>query len=91
MITGPHLTATLVGAGGVDCDLMYATGKLRAGEVAFGAATTFTSGMPNAGVHVLCQLSHREWDLMRVMGSMRSMRGLRCAMPARGWRKRRGP
>jgi hypothetical protein len=48
VITGSHLTATLVGAGAVDYDLMYATGKLRAGEVAFGAATTFTSGVPNA-------------------------------------------
>ena len=48
IITGPHLTATLIGAGAADYDLMYATGKLRAGEVAFGAATMFTSGVPNA-------------------------------------------
>jgi hypothetical protein len=34
-------------AGAVDYDLMYATGKLRAGEVAFGSATTFTDGAPN--------------------------------------------
>jgi hypothetical protein len=47
VITGSHLTATLKMAGGVDYELMYQTGKLRAGEVAFGAATTFTNGVPN--------------------------------------------
>jgi hypothetical protein len=40
------LTATLKMAGAVDYELMYATGKLRTGEVAFGAATTFSSGVP---------------------------------------------
>jgi hypothetical protein len=48
VITGPHLTATLKMAGAVDYDLLYQTGKLRSGEVAFAAATTFTSGVPNA-------------------------------------------
>jgi hypothetical protein len=47
VVTGPHLVATLVGAGAVDYDLMYATGKLRSGEVAFGSALTFTAGVPN--------------------------------------------
>jgi hypothetical protein len=47
VITSNLLVATLKMAGAVDYDLMYATGKLRAGEVAFGAATTFTSGAPN--------------------------------------------
>jgi len=47
VITGSHLTATLKMAGAVDYELMYATGKLRAGEVAFGAATTFNNGVPN--------------------------------------------
>jgi hypothetical protein len=41
------LTATLKMAGAVDYNLMYATGKLRAGDVAFGAATTFAAGIPN--------------------------------------------
>jgi hypothetical protein len=41
------LTATLKMAGAVDYGLLYATGKLRAGEVAFGAATTFNGGVPN--------------------------------------------
>jgi hypothetical protein len=47
VIAGAHLTATMKMAGAVDYDLMYATGKLRAGEVAFGSATTFTDGAPN--------------------------------------------
>jgi hypothetical protein len=47
VITSSLLVATLKMAGAVDYQLMYATGKLRAGEVAFGAATTFTSGVPN--------------------------------------------
>jgi len=47
VITSNLLTATLKQAGAVDYELMYATGKLRAGEVAFGAATTFTNGVPN--------------------------------------------
>jgi hypothetical protein len=47
VIASSLLVATLKMAGAVDYGLMYATGKLRAGEVAFGAATTFTSGSPN--------------------------------------------
>jgi hypothetical protein len=47
VISSNLLVATLKQAGAVDYELMYATGKLRAGEVAFGAATTFTSGAPN--------------------------------------------
>jgi len=47
VITSSLLVATLKKAGAVDYELMYATGKLRAGEVAFGAATTFTSGAAN--------------------------------------------
>ena len=47
VITGPHLVATLKMAGAADYDLLYQTGKLRAGEVAFSAATTFTTGVPN--------------------------------------------
>jgi len=47
VITSNLLVATLKMAGAVDYELMYATGKLRAGEVAFGAATTFTGGTPN--------------------------------------------
>jgi hypothetical protein len=47
VITSNLLVATLKTAAAVDYGLMYATGKLRAGEVAFGAATTFTSGVPN--------------------------------------------
>jgi hypothetical protein len=41
------LTATLKMAGAVDYELMYATGKLRMGEVAFGAAMTFSGGTAN--------------------------------------------
>jgi len=47
VITSNLLVATLRMAEAVDYELMYATGKLRAGEVAFGAATTFTAGVPN--------------------------------------------
>lgn len=47
VISSNLLTATLKMAGAVDYDLMYATGKLRIGEVAFGAATTFNNGTPN--------------------------------------------
>jgi len=47
VISSSLLTATLKMAGAVDYGLMYATGKLRAGEVAFGAATTFNNGAPN--------------------------------------------
>lgn len=47
VIASGLLTATLKMAGAVDYGLMYATGKLRAGEVSFGAATTFTRGVPN--------------------------------------------
>ncbi len=47
VISSNLLVATLKSAGAVDYQLMYATGKLRAGEVAFGAATTFTAGVPN--------------------------------------------
>jgi hypothetical protein len=47
VITSNMLVATLKQAGPVDYELLYATGKLRQGEVAFGAATTFTSGVPN--------------------------------------------
>jgi hypothetical protein len=46
VISSSTLTATLKQAGAVDYGLMYATGKLRAGEVAFGAATTFSAGVP---------------------------------------------
>jgi hypothetical protein len=48
VITSSLLVATLVQAGAVDYDLMYATGKLRAGEVMFNNVMTFTSGAPNA-------------------------------------------
>jgi hypothetical protein len=48
VIASNLLTATLKMAGAVDYGLMYATGKLRAGEVAFGAATTFAGGVPNS-------------------------------------------
>lgn len=47
VIASSMLTATLTMAGAVDYGLMYATGKLRIGEVAFGAATTFATGVPN--------------------------------------------
>lgn len=47
VISSNLLTATLKMAGAVDYELMYATGKLRMGEVAFGAATTFNNGTPN--------------------------------------------
>ncbi|HEX4083984.1 MAG TPA: hypothetical protein VHY22_03660 [Chthoniobacteraceae bacterium] len=47
VITSNLLVATLKQAGAVDYELLYATGKLRPGEVAFGAATTFTNGVPN--------------------------------------------
>ena len=47
VISSNLLVATLKMAGAADYELLYATGKLRAGEVAFGAATTFTSGTPN--------------------------------------------
>jgi hypothetical protein len=47
VIASSLLVATLKMAGAVDYGLLYATGRLRAGEVAFGAATTFTSGSPN--------------------------------------------
>jgi hypothetical protein len=47
VISSSLLTATLKMAGAVDYELMYATGKLRMGEVAFGAATTFNNGAPN--------------------------------------------
>ncbi len=47
VISSNLLVATLKQAAAVDYELMYATGRLRAGEVAFGAATTFTNGVPN--------------------------------------------
>jgi len=47
VITSNLLVATLKMTAAVDYGLLYATGKLRAGEVAFAAATTFTGGMPN--------------------------------------------
>ena len=47
VISSNLLVATLKQAAPVDYDLMYSTGKLRAGEVAFTAATTFTNGAPN--------------------------------------------
>jgi hypothetical protein len=47
VITSGRLVATLKMAAAVDYRLMYATGKLRAGDVAFAAATTFTGGTPN--------------------------------------------
>ena len=47
VISSNLLVATLKQAGAVDYELLYATGKLRLGEVAFGAATTFTNGVPN--------------------------------------------
>jgi hypothetical protein len=47
VISSNRLVATLKMAGAVDYGLLYATGRLRAGEVAFGAATTFASGAPN--------------------------------------------
>jgi hypothetical protein len=47
VITGKRLVATLKTAGAVDYGLLYATGRLRAGEVAFAAATTFATGVPN--------------------------------------------
>jgi len=48
VISSSLLTATLKQAGAADYELLYATGKLRAGEVAFASALTFTSGRPNA-------------------------------------------
>jgi hypothetical protein len=47
IISSNLLTATLKQAGAVDYDLMYATGKLRAGEVAFASAMTFSGGVPH--------------------------------------------
>jgi hypothetical protein len=47
VISSNLLVATLKRAGAVDYNLLYATGKLRAGEVAFGAAATFTNGAAN--------------------------------------------
>jgi hypothetical protein len=47
VISSSLLTATLKMAAPVDYSLMYATGRLRAGELAFGAATTFANGVPN--------------------------------------------
>jgi hypothetical protein len=47
VISSNLLTATLKMAAAIDYELYYATGRLRAGEVAFGAATTFTNGTPN--------------------------------------------
>jgi hypothetical protein len=47
VITSSQLVATLKMAGAADYSLMYATGKLRPGDVAFRAATTFTAGVPN--------------------------------------------
>jgi hypothetical protein len=47
VISSNLLSATLKMGGAVDYELMYATGKLRMGEVAFGAATTFNNGAPN--------------------------------------------
>ena len=47
VISSDLLVARLKQAQAVDYGLMYATGRLRAGEVAFGAATTFTNGVPN--------------------------------------------
>ena len=46
IIASNLLVATLKRAGAVEYGLMYATGALRAGEVAFGAATTFSGGTP---------------------------------------------
>jgi hypothetical protein len=47
VISSNRLVATLKMAGAVDYGLLYATGRLRAGEVAFAAATTFATGVPN--------------------------------------------
>jgi hypothetical protein len=47
VISSNLLVATLKQAGAIDYGLMYATGRLRAGEVAFGAATTFNNGVSN--------------------------------------------
>jgi len=47
VITSNRLVATLKMAGAVDYGLLYATGRLRTGEVAFAAAMTFASGAPN--------------------------------------------
>jgi len=47
IISSNTLVATLKQASAVDYALMYATGKLRAGEVAFGSATTFSNGVAN--------------------------------------------
>ena len=47
VISSNLLTATLKQAGAADYELMYATGKLRAGEVAFAPAMTFSNGVPN--------------------------------------------
>jgi hypothetical protein len=47
VITSNRLVATLKMADAVDYGLLYATGRLRAGEVAFAAATTFATGVPN--------------------------------------------
>ena len=48
VISSNLLTATLKQAGAADYELMYATGKLRAGEVAFASAMTFSNGVPNS-------------------------------------------
>jgi len=47
VIASNLLTATLKMAAPVDYSLLYATAALRAGEVLFAAATTFTNGLPN--------------------------------------------
>jgi hypothetical protein len=47
VISSNLLTATLKSAAAADYDLLYSTGRLRAGEVAFAASTTFTNGIPN--------------------------------------------
>jgi hypothetical protein len=47
VISSTRLVATLKMAGAVDYGLLYATGRLRPGEVAFAAATTFSTGVPN--------------------------------------------
>jgi hypothetical protein len=47
VIASSLLTVTMIQTGATDYDLLYQSGKLRAGEVAFVNSLTFTTGVPN--------------------------------------------
>jgi hypothetical protein len=47
VIASSLLTVTMTQTGATDYDLLYQSGKLRAGEVAFVNSLTFTTGVPN--------------------------------------------